>query len=105
VGDALRGNSCVVIGCSALKKSYREIIRNAARREVVFLHCAGARSVIEARMAAREGHFMPVSLLDSQYGALQPLEPEEVGITVDIDQPFLVVVATFLREIKERDYG
>ena len=97
VGAALTGD--VVIGCSALKRAYRDRIR--ARVEdgagpVRFLHLAGSREVIAARMAARPGHFMPLGLLDSQFTALEPLGSDEAGVTVDIDQPIGAVVAALL---------
>lgn len=83
-----------LIGCSALKRAYRDRIRTSAGEPVGFLHLAGTRGVIEARMHLREGHFMPVSLLDSQFAALQPLQADEAGVTVDIDQPLGAVVQT-----------
>ncbi len=100
VGDALRrqkGTS--LIGCSALKRPYRDIIRQAAGAAVGFLHLAGSRDVIAARMGDREGHFMPLSLLDSQFAALEPLQPDEAGLTVDIDQPFDAVVGDLISGI------
>lgn len=90
VGATLTGN--VVVGCSALKRAYRNRIR-AVAGPVRFLHLAGSREVISARMAARPGHFMPLGLLDSQFAALEPLGPDEEGVTVDIDQPFDAVIA------------
>jgi gluconokinase len=51
---------------------------------VVFVHMIGSREVIARRLAARHGHFMPVGLLDSQFGALEPPGPDECAITVDI---------------------
>lgn len=81
-----------IIGCSALKRAYRDRIRSAAGEPVSFLHLAGSRSVIELRMSRREGHFMPVSLLDSQFAALDPLQTDETGVTVDIDQPLQTIV-------------
>ena len=93
VGAALTGD--VVIGCSALKRAYRDRIR-AVAGPVRFLHLAGSREVIAARMAARPGHFMPLGLLDSQFAALEPLAPDEDGVTVDIDQPFEAIVTELL---------
>jgi len=82
VGTALASTaSPCIIACSALKKSYRDIIRTNANTPVTFLHLHGDRAVIEGRMSAREGHFMPVSLLDSQFAALEPLEGDEHHIT------------------------
>ena len=93
VGAALTGD--VVIGCSALKRAYRDRIR-AVAGPVRFLHLAGSREVIAARMVARPGHFMPLGLLDSQFAALEPLAPDEDGVTVDIDQPFEAIVTELL---------
>ena len=84
-----------MIGCSALKRVYRDRIRVKAG-PVRFLHLSGSRAVIAARMALRPGHFMPLGLLDSQFAALEPLGADEDGVTVDIDQPFDAVVAALL---------
>jgi gluconokinase len=72
-----------VVSCSALKRAYRDRLR-AAAPGVVFLHLAGDRALIERRMAQRQGHFMPTALLDSQFAALQPLQPDEAGVAVDV---------------------
>lgn len=92
VGAVLTGN--VVVGCSALKRVYRDRIR-AGAGPVRFLHLAGSCGVIAARMAART-HFMPLGLLDSQFAALEPLGLDEDGVTVDIDQPLAAIVAGLL---------
>ena len=91
----------VIIGCSALKRGYREIIRDHARAPVCFLHLTGSREVLSERMSHRTGHFMPVSLLDSQLAALEPPEPDETAITADIDQPFEQVVDSLVTQFKE----
>ncbi|MER7899699.1 gluconokinase [Streptomyces sp. NPDC096046] len=72
-----------VVGCSALKRSYRDRLR-AAAPGVVFVHLTGDRALIEDRMSHRQGHFMPTALLDSQFATLQPLEADEAGIGVDV---------------------
>ncbi|WP_031510462.1 gluconokinase [Streptomyces megasporus] len=72
-----------VVSCSALKRSYRDRLR-AAAPDVVFVHLTGDRRLIEERMSHREGHFMPTALLDSQFATLQPLEPDESGVAVDV---------------------
>ena len=82
----------VAIGCSALKRSYRDIIREGAGEPVFFLHLAAERAVIARRMETREGHFMPPSLLESQFATLEPLEPGETGQAIDIDRTFGEVV-------------
>lgn len=77
----------LIVGCSALKRRYRDLIRKEAHRSVTFVHLAGSRELIAARMGARAGHFMPASLLDSQFAALEPPADDEDAITVDIDRP------------------
>lgn len=72
-----------VVSCSALKRSYRDRLR-AAAPGVVFVHLTGDRALIEDRMSHRQGHFMPTALLDSQFATLQPLEPDEAGVAVDV---------------------
>ncbi|WP_406417275.1 gluconokinase [Streptomyces sp. NBC_01614] len=72
-----------VVSCSALKRSYRDRLR-AAAPDLVFVHLAGDRALIEDRMSHRQGHFMPTALLDSQFATLQPLQEEEAGVVVDV---------------------
>ncbi|WP_277501020.1 gluconokinase [Nocardioides sp. ChNu-99] len=72
-----------VVTCSALKRAYRDRIRESAPT-AVFVHLAGSRAVIAARQASRPGHFMPASLLDSQFATLEDLEPDEAGFVVDV---------------------
>ena len=73
-----------VVTCSALKRRYRDVL---ARPGVLFAHLDGARDVVATRMDAREGHFMPASLLSSQYDTLEPLQPDETGVVIDANQP------------------
>lgn len=91
VADVLRDKAPVIVGCSALKGSYRDRIRAGAGGPVTFVHLSGSRELIASRMGARTGHYMPTSLLDSQFAALEPPGPDE-AITVDIarDLPELV---------------
>ena len=80
-----------VITCSALRRRYRDVLRGAQAR-VRFLHLSGSRETLSARMGARVGHFMPVSLLESQLATLEPLEPDEDGAVVDVDaEPDVIV--------------
>lgn len=75
----------VVVACSALKRSYRDLIRSEAP-DAVFAELDGSRELLAERMAARPGHFMPVSLLDSQLATLQPLGDDEAGMRLDVAQ-------------------
>lgn len=70
------------VACSALKHAYRDQLRDVPGG-VTFIHLDGSRDMIEARLARRSNHFMPVSLLGSQFDALEPLSPDEDGIVVD----------------------
>ncbi|WP_292043934.1 gluconokinase [Massilia sp. UBA6681] len=76
----------VVLSCSALKRAYRDVLRGDGG-DVRFVHLHGDRDLIAQRMAARSGHFMPVSLLDSQLRTLEPLQPDERGVTLDVREP------------------
>ena len=98
VGQVLLAEAPVIVGCSALKRAYRDRIRTAAGGPVTFVHLAGSQEVIAARMALRQGHYMPLSLLDSQFAALEPPAAEE-AITVSIDQPLEALVADILRQL------
>ncbi|MFJ8209603.1 gluconokinase [Streptomyces sp. NPDC096033] len=79
-----RGTGGGVVAASCLRRVYRDRLRAAAPAGVVFVHLTGRRPLIAARMAARTGHFMPASLLDSQFAALEPLHPDEPGFAVDV---------------------
>lgn len=76
----------VVLACSTLKRRYRDILRGGDG-EVCFVHLHGERDLIAERMGARTGHFMPVALLDSQLQDLEPLEADELGVTLDVRDP------------------
>lgn len=83
----------LVLGCSALKRAYRDVIRDQAGGPVTFVHLTGDRALIAARMTARPGHFMPPTLLDSQFAALEPPGADETAITVNIAEPLPALVA------------
>ncbi|WP_330301162.1 gluconokinase [Streptomyces sp. NBC_00503] len=86
IGDWMRnraGYSGGVISASALKRVYRDRLR-ATAPGTVFVHLTGERTLIEERMAARKGHFMPTTLLDSQFATLEPLQADEPGVLVDV---------------------
>ncbi len=84
-----------VMSCSALKRSYRDQLRRHAAG-VEFLHLHGTREVIARRQASRPGHFMPASLLDSQFATLEPLGSDEHGQVVDVDQGVDAIVQAYL---------
>ncbi len=86
LADARREGRSVVLACSALKRRYRDTLRQGAP-DLRFVHLHGARAAFAARLAARQGHYMPASLLDSQLAALESPGADEQAVTVDIDAP------------------
>ena len=95
VATVLRDEAPMIVGCSALRRVYRDRIRQSAGGPVTFIHLAGDRAVIAERMAARTGHYMPTTLLDSQFATLEPPGSDE-ALTVDIDQPLPAILTTIL---------
>lgn len=84
--DATVRGQGLVLSCSALKRRYRDLLR-AGDPQLYFVHLDGPRELIAERMRARPGHFMPVSLLDSQLRDLEPLQEDERGVRADIALP------------------
>lgn len=76
----------VVLSCSALKRRYRDLLREADP-DLTFVHLQGSRDLIASRMQARSGHYMPLSLLESQCRDLEPLQADEKGAQFDIATP------------------
>lgn len=74
-----------VVSCSALRRVYRDILVDGTPDEVRIVYLEGSRDLIAARMAKRERHYMPTSLLDSQFAALEPPTPDERPITIGVD--------------------
>jgi gluconokinase len=85
VGNTLAlSDRSIIIGCSALRRAYRDRIRAYAGGPVTFVYLAGTRELIGRRMRDRKGHFMPPSLLDSQFAALEPPSAAENAIVIDV---------------------
>ena len=95
-----RGESGVLT-CSALKRSYRDIIIGK-RSDVTLVYLKGSRDLIHKRMAARHEHFMPVALLDSQFATLQEPTPDEHPITVDVGAKPNEIVSEIVGQLEER---
>ncbi len=87
-----------LITCSALKRSYRDVIDQRGSG-VLFVFLAGSKATIAPRLAARQSHFMPASLLESQFDDLEDPEPDEPHIRVDIDQPPAVIANGIMRKL------
>jgi carbohydrate kinase (thermoresistant glucokinase family) len=101
VGETLAGaTGSIVVACSALARRYRDAIR-AEAPDARFVHLTGPRDVLYARLANRSGHYMAPSMLESQLAVLEPLEPDEAGITVEITSDPDRVVSAALRYLQE----
>ena len=93
---------CGVLTCSALKRSYRDIIIGD-RRDVVLVYLKGSRELIHQRMAARHGHFMPVALLDSQFATLEEPTPDEHPIVEDVEGKPADIAHKIVCQLEDRD--
>ncbi|MGY4953149.1 gluconokinase [Streptomyces nigrescens] len=89
-----------VVACSALKREYRDLFRQAGAG-VWFLYLALDRATADRRVAGRMDHFMPARLLDSQYADLEPLRPDEPGLTVDATADPRTIVDEAVRTVRE----
>lgn len=84
VGRALAEHPTgLVMACSALRRAYRDRLR-AHAHDAVFVELTGDPALLAARASGRVGHFMPASLLASQLETLEPLEPDEDGVRIDV---------------------
>ena len=95
IATARAQGSGLVVSCSALKRTYRDLLREGDPA-LRFAHLDGPRAVLEQRMQ-RPGPFMPPSLLDSQLRTLQPLQADEAGIVLDIRQPLPALLEQILQ--------
>ncbi|MER7797011.1 gluconokinase [Microbacterium sp. NPDC096154] len=85
-----------VVACSALRRRYRDVLRGA-RGSVRFVLLTADTAELRKRIGAREGHFMPASLLASQLATLEPLARDERGMTLDASLPVDALVDDILR--------
>ncbi len=103
VGEEDAAGRSTVVTCSALKRKYRDLLRLAASSHApFFVHLSASFEVLEDRMALRTKHFMPTSLLHSQFDALEPLDPDENGVVVDVTPPVDEVAAAAVKAVRER---
>ena len=85
LADAAAHPQGVVVACSALRRAYRDRLRAAAGPSLRFLFLKGDKELMRARVAARKNHYMPASLIDSQFAALEPPEGEGDVVTMAAD--------------------
>ena len=86
-----------IISCSALRRVYRDVLRRGGEG-TFFVHTTGDKHLILGRMNARD-HFMPPSLLESQLDTLEPLQPDEAGMDVDIALDVEVIASLVLARL------
>jgi len=94
--EAQREGVGLVASCSALKRSYRDLLRSGAAT-VQFVYLAGTRALLAERMANRRGHFMPPSLLESQLAILEEPSPDEHAWVCDIRKAPDTIIADLVR--------
>jgi len=95
-----RGESGV-LACSALKRSYRDIIIGG-RPDVTLVYLKGSYDLVRRRIAARHEHFMPLALLDSQFATLQEPTADEHPIVVDVGSRPAEIVAEIVQQLERR---
>jgi gluconokinase len=99
IGEHEEAGTSVIVTCSALKRSYRDLLREG-HPSVWFAHVQASPEVLAGRLANRQGHYMPPSLLDSQLATLEPLGDGEPGDVIAGDGPLEQTVAALLTELK-----
>jgi gluconokinase len=104
VGEWLRARAIEgsggVMACSALKRRYRDLLREGAPG-TYFLLLSADRDELLARITGRTGHFMPVALLDSQLATLEPLQPGELGVALHGSRNAQHAVDMAMRSLRE----
>ncbi len=98
IREAKDAGTGLVVSCSALKRSYRDMLRTAAAPALRFVFLKGERALIAERLAGRRGHYMPLSLLASQFSTLEEPSPDEDAWVCDIRQSPQSLVAALVAE-------
>ncbi|MFN6956109.1 MAG: gluconokinase [Acetobacteraceae bacterium] len=101
IAAARAGGRGVVIACSALRRAYRDVLR-AGHADIRFLHLTGEPALIMARQAARQGHYMPASLVASQFATLEPPDTEADVIDLDVDPEPPAIVQKAIAALRRR---
>ncbi len=102
IADARLQNKRMVIACSALKRKYRDVLVSGAR-DVRIVYLKGSREQIGLRISLRQGHFMPSSLLDSQFDTLEEPRSDEQPIIVSIDVHPKEIVERIVAQLRDTD--
>lgn len=97
--EADRTGSGLVIACSALKRSYRDLLRSRGSAKIRFVYLRGGQSLVADRLKGRHGHFMPASLLESQFAALEEPDPKEHVLVCDIGASPAAIVDSLVQRV------
>jgi len=100
IGEQEQAGHSAIVTCSALKRTYREVLRRN-HPSVWFVHVSASADGLQHRLATRSGHYMPASLLESQLETLEPLQPDEPGVTISAEGPPDVVAARVLDALRD----
>jgi gluconokinase len=104
-GKSMAQQTGIVVGaCSALRQIYRQRLIDAANEAILFVYLNGEKQLIQKRLVSRNNHFMPTSLLDSQFAALEVPDTSEQAISVEISDPCHQVAKQVLFQLKQM-YG
>ena len=100
IDRASKAGERVVIGCSALRRVYRDVLAHR-RDDIRFVYLEGTQTLIADRLGQRKGHFMPPGLLTSQFQTLEPPTPDERAVTVSIDAEVAVIVDRIISQLSQ----
>jgi len=98
IGEREAAGGGGVVACSALKRSYRDLLRDG-HPSVEFAFLTASPAVLDQRLRGRQQHFMPAALLASQLADLQPLGPDEPGLVVEASGPPEATATTVVRTL------
>jgi gluconokinase len=100
IAAASRDGRAMVVACSALKRRYRDVLRQGDPR-LLFVHLTGPKRLIQQRMSLRHDHFMSPALLDSQFDALEMPDADERVISCDVAQNPATIVASVIARLPD----
>ena len=98
IENTLSDGKCGVVACSALKRAYRDMLVSDSNN-VRLVYLRADRDTVRHRMTARQGHFMPVALVDTQFAALEEPAPDENPIVVSVDAEPQAIAAEILKQL------
>ena len=98
IDHSIAENHPAIVTCSALKRAYRSVIIGN-RSQIRLVHLVGDKALIGRRMAERRNHFMPTSLLDSQFATLEAPQADEHPLNISIDAEPDAIVATIVAQL------